>query len=52
LFYGCKTWFLILREAGRLRALESNVLRRVFGPKRKEVTGKWRRLLNEELYDL
>jgi len=32
--------------------LESRVLRRIFGPKRDEVTGKWRRLHNEELYDL
>jgi hypothetical protein len=31
---------------------ENRVLRRIFGPKRKEVTGEWRRLHNEELYDL
>jgi hypothetical protein len=36
----------------RLRVLENRVLRKIFGPKRDEVTGKWRRLRNEELYDL
>jgi hypothetical protein len=49
LFYGCKTWFLTLRQAGRLLALENRVVRRIFGPKREEVTGNWRRLHNEEL---
>jgi hypothetical protein len=41
-----------LREEHRLRVLENRVLRRIFGPKRDEVTGKWRRLHNEELNDL
>jgi hypothetical protein len=41
-----------LREELRLRAFENRVLRRAFGPKRDEVTGKWRRLHNEELHDL
>jgi hypothetical protein len=50
--YGCETWSLILREERRLRVLENRVLRRIFGPKRDEVTGEWRRLHNEELYDL
>jgi len=45
--YGCETWLLTLREERRLR-----VLRRVFGPKRAEVTGEWRKLHNEELNDL
>jgi hypothetical protein len=36
----------------RLRAFENRVLRRIFGPKRDEVTGEWRRLHNEELNDL
>ena len=44
--YGCETWSLTLREERRLR-----VLRRVFGPKRDEVTGEWRKLHNEELSD-
>jgi hypothetical protein len=41
-----------LREKQRLRVFENRVLRRIFGPKRDEVTGEWRRLPNEELNDL
>jgi hypothetical protein len=37
--YGCETWSLTFRKERRLRALENRVLRRVFGPKRDEVTG-------------
>jgi len=48
--YGCETWSLTLREERRLRAFENRALRRIFGPKRDEVTGKWRKLYNEELY--
>jgi hypothetical protein len=50
--YGCETWSLTLREKRRLRVFENRVLRSVFGPKRKEVTGEWRKLHNEELNDL
>ena len=50
--YGCETWLLTLREERRLRVFENRVLRRVFGPKRDKVTGKWRKLHNEELNDL
>jgi len=50
--YGCGTWSLTLREKRRLRVFEIRVLGRVFGPKRGKVTGEWRRLHNEELYDL
>jgi hypothetical protein len=50
--YGCETWPLTLREERRLRVFENRVLRRVFGPKRNEVTGEWRKLHNEELNDL
>jgi len=50
--YGCETCSLTLREERRLRAIENRVLRRIFGPKRDEVTGEWRRLHNEELYVL
>ena len=50
--YGCETWSLTLREERRLRVFENKVLRRVFGPKRDEVTGEWRKLHNEELNDL
>jgi len=41
-----------LREERRLRVFENRVLRRIFGPKRNEVTGEWRKLHNEELNDL
>jgi hypothetical protein len=41
-----------LREDGRLRVFENRVLGRIYGPKRGEVAEKWRRLHNEELYDL
>ena len=51
LLYGCETWSLTLREERRLRVFENRVLRRVFGPKREEVTGEWRKLQNEELSD-
>jgi hypothetical protein len=50
--YGCETWSLTLREERRLRVFENRVLRRIFGPKRDEVTGVWRKLNNEELNDL
>jgi hypothetical protein len=49
---GCETWSVTLREEYRLRVFENRVLRRIFGPKRDEATGEWRRLHNEELYDL
>jgi hypothetical protein len=50
--YGCETWSLTLREEQRLRVFENRVLRRIFGPKRDEATGEWRRLHKEELNDL
>ena len=50
--YVCETWSLTLREERRLRVFENRVLRRVFGPKRDEVTEEWRKLHNEELSDL
>jgi hypothetical protein len=50
--YGCETWSLTLREDRRLRVFENRGLRRVFWPKRDEVTGEWRKLHNEELNDL
>jgi hypothetical protein len=50
--YGCETWSLTLREEHRLRVFENRVLRRIFGPKRDEVTGGWRKLRNEELHGL
>jgi hypothetical protein len=47
--YGCETWSLTLREEYRLRVCENRVLRRIFGPKRDEVTGEWRKLHSEEV---
>jgi hypothetical protein len=50
--YGCETWSLTLREEHRLWVFENRVLRRIFGPKRDEVTGEWRKLHIEELNNL
>jgi hypothetical protein len=50
--YGYETWSLTLREEHRLRVFENRMLRRIYGPKRDEVTGEWRKLHNEELHDL
>jgi hypothetical protein len=50
--YGCETWSLTLKEERRLRVFENRVLRRIFGPKRDEVTGELSKLHNEELNDL
>jgi hypothetical protein len=50
--YGYETWSLTLREEHRLRVFDNRVLRRIFKPKRDEVTGWWRKLYNEELRDL
>jgi hypothetical protein len=49
--YGCETWSLILREEHRLRVFQNRVLR-IFGPKRVEVTGEWRKPHNNELHDV
>jgi hypothetical protein len=51
-WYGCETWSFIWREKHKLRLFENRVLRKIFGPKGNEVTGDWRRLHNEERYDL
>ncbi|KAJ4438956.1 hypothetical protein ANN_14910 [Periplaneta americana] len=50
--YGCETWTLTLREKQRLRVFENKVLRKIFGAKRDEVTGEWRKLHNAELHAL
>jgi hypothetical protein len=42
--YGCETWSLILRDEHRLMVFENRVLKKIFGPKRDEVTGEWRKL--------
>jgi hypothetical protein len=50
--YGCEAWSLTLRVEHRLRMFKNRVLRRIFGQKRDEVMGEWRKLHNEELRDL
>jgi hypothetical protein len=50
--YGCETWSLTPREEHRLRVFENTFLRRIFVPKRDEVTGEWRKLHSEELHNL
>jgi len=50
--YGCETWLLTLQEERKLRVFENMVLRRIFGPRKDEVTGEWRKLHNKELNDL
>jgi hypothetical protein len=50
--YGCEIWSLTLREENRLRVFEDRILRRIFGQKRNEVTGEWRKLHSEELHIL
>jgi hypothetical protein len=49
LSYGCETWSLALGEEHTLKVFENRVLRRIFGPKRDEMTGGRRKLHNEEL---
>jgi hypothetical protein len=49
--YGCEIWSLTLRDEPRLRVFENRALRRIFGPKRDEVTREWRKLHNEEHID-
>jgi hypothetical protein len=48
----CETWSITLREEHRLRVFENSFPRRIFGPKRDEVTGQWRKLHSEELHNL
>jgi hypothetical protein len=50
--YGCESWSLTLREEYGVGLFENRVLRRIFGPKRDEVTGGWGKLHNEELHNL
>jgi hypothetical protein len=50
--YGCETWSLKVREERRPRVFENWVLRKIFWPKRDEVTGEWRKFHNKELHDL
>ena len=50
--YGCETWSLTLKEEYRLRVFENKVLRKIFGAKRDEITGEWRKLHHVELHAL
>jgi hypothetical protein len=50
--YGCETWSLTLREEHKLRVFENRLLRKIFGPRRDEVTGDWRELHNEKFHNL
>jgi hypothetical protein len=50
--YRHEIWSLKLREEHKLRVFESRVQRRIFGPKREDMAGGWRRLHNEELHNL
>jgi hypothetical protein len=49
---GVKLGLLALREEHRLRVFENILLRRIFAPKRHEVTGGWRKLHNEEFHNV
>jgi len=51
-WYWCEAWSLTLQEEKKLRVFENMVVRRIFGPRRVEGTGEWRRLHNEELNHL
>jgi hypothetical protein len=50
--YGCENWSLTIREDHRLREFKNRTLRRIFGPKRGEIIGGWRKLRNEEPHNL
>ena len=50
--YGCETWSLTLREKHTLRVFENKVLRKIFGAKKDEITGEWRKLHNAMLHAL
>jgi hypothetical protein len=51
LVYGCGTWSVTMREEHRLRTFHSRMLRKIFGPKRDEITGNWKRLHDVGLHD-
>ena len=52
ILYGCESWSTTLADKHKLRVFENKVLRKIYGPKRDEMTGEWRRLHNEELHGL
>jgi hypothetical protein len=51
-FYGCENWSLTLRAKRKLKLFKNSLLRRIFEPKRVEVTGEWRKLHIEGLNEL
>jgi hypothetical protein len=50
--YGCETWSLFLRKEHMLRVYEKRLMRGIFRPWRDEITGEWRKLHTEELYEM
>ena len=48
----CKTWPLVLQEEHRLRVFKNRVLKKIFGPKWKEITGDWKKCHSKEFHDL
>jgi hypothetical protein len=52
ILYVYETWSLTVREEPRLRVFKNRVLWKIFGPKREEVAGGWRRLHSEDLHNL
>ena len=52
ILYGCESWSTTLADEHKLHVFENKVLRKIYGPKRDEMTGEWRRLHNEELHGL
>jgi hypothetical protein len=52
ILYECETWSLTVRGEQRLKVFENRALRRIFGPKRDEVIGGWRKQHNKELQNL
>jgi hypothetical protein len=52
ILYGCETWSFTLRDELRLRVLKDKLQRKICGSEKEEVTGDWREMHNEELYEL
>ena len=52
ILYGYENWSLTLKKEHMLRVFQNKVLKKIFGPKKEEVTGEWRKIYNEELNEL
>ena len=52
ILYSCETWSLIFRDEHSLRVFENKVLRNIFGTKKDEIRGEWRKLFNAQLHAL